>query len=91
MTRGLISLAVGGLLLWTAFFLGGHELAHVGQADSSSCPFALIAATVGGAGVQSPLNLLAPLPPEPVYVQEQVLPRVVVLPLQQARAPPVVA
>lgn len=86
--------AVGVILLvaWLQLFVGVHELRHIGQADASSCKFALIASTVGGTGTASAPGLVAPsslgiLTPLVAPSREQHGE----VSTQQARAPPVLA
>jgi hypothetical protein len=93
-TKAHAAAAVGLILLvgWLQWFVGVHELRHLGQVDASACQFALVASTVGNAGTQAVPELLCPselriLAPLAVPVSE-LLAETSTL---QARAPPALA
>ncbi len=83
-----IAVAAALAVLFTQQFLSVHELQHIGETDSSHCPYAPLTAAAGGAVLQAPPTLTPP----PVAAVSYPIPLtrgswVAVVP-QQARAPP---
>ena len=79
------------LLAWTQLFLGVHELRHVGQPDASACKLALVASTLAGGAAAASFALAAPALHTPVHVSATPYPRLGVVVLHNARAPPAFA
>jgi hypothetical protein len=59
--RAAATFAAAAALLFVQQFLSVHEAQHVGDSHAGHCPFAPLASTIGGAGLQAVPALAPPL------------------------------